>query len=251
MKIFLACIQTVTNLFLSGQILPESVYGLESYYSIKKDFIPYMSRMKSFLLDSGAFTFINSSKKQTVDWNRYVDKYADFVRENRIRNYFELDIDSIVGLKEVERLRCRLERRVGWQSIPVFHINRGFDYFRYMCKDWKYVAFGGIRTDGYSTATLEKYFPLFIREAHINSTKLHAFGYMASAGLERYKFDTVDSSSWMHSRFGQYAVFKNGRIEYYTKNKLKRGRLKMTEQECKEHNLMEFLKYQRYAEIYL
>ena len=62
-----------------------------------------------FLLDSGAFTFMNNSK--SVDFDLYLDKYIDFIIEKNIKYFFELDIDSIVGYKKVLQLRERLERR--------------------------------------------------------------------------------------------------------------------------------------------
>lgn len=79
---------------------------------------------KSFLLDSGAFTFLSGAKK-TVDWDSYLTKYAEFIRENGIERFFELDIDSVVGYKNVKNYRSKLERLTGKQAIPVWHKNRG------------------------------------------------------------------------------------------------------------------------------
>ena len=130
MKIYLAATSAIKEKFLDGTIKPEEIYILESFYSLQDWQKPFINRFKSFLLDSGAFTFLNSVKSRgNANFERYADQYADFIKENRIKNYFELDIDGIVGLKEVERLRNRIENRVGWQSIPVWHKNRGKDYF--------------------------------------------------------------------------------------------------------------------------
>ena len=47
-----------------------------------------------------------------------MNDYADFVRENKIKNYVEMDIESVIGLEETEKLRARLEKRVGWKAFP-------------------------------------------------------------------------------------------------------------------------------------
>ncbi len=58
--------------------------------------------------------------------------------------FFELDIDRIVGLEKVEEFRRRIESKTGKQSIPVWHSNRGWQYFVNMCKEYNYVSIGGI-----------------------------------------------------------------------------------------------------------
>lgn len=76
------------DLFKGANILQSFYYQNEH---VKKEIIP---NCKNFLLDSGAFTFMSSGKE--VNWKDYIDRYCDFVIENKIKNYFELDIDSIV-----------------------------------------------------------------------------------------------------------------------------------------------------------
>ena len=58
------------------------------------------------------------------------------------------DIESVIGLEETEKLRKRLEKRVGWKSIPVWHMNRGYDKWIEICKEYDYVCFGAFLTDG-------------------------------------------------------------------------------------------------------
>ena len=125
----------------SGGLIFNDANILQSFYYVD-DFTRniIIPNCKDFLLDSGAFTFIQNAKH--VDWDEYVERYAKFVRENKIQKYFELDIDSIVGLKEVERLRAKLEKLVGWQCIPVWHRNRGMDYFIKQCEEYPYIAIG-------------------------------------------------------------------------------------------------------------
>ena len=129
MKIHLAGISGVKKQLLSGELNVESIFALESFYSLQEWQKPLLNRFASFLLDSGAFTFMQAAAKHgDVDWLSYADRYADFVREYGIKQYFELDIDSLKGLKYAEMLRNRIETRVGWQSIPVWHTERGKDF---------------------------------------------------------------------------------------------------------------------------
>ena len=54
---------------------------------------------KMFLLDSGAFTFMNSNKKNE-DIKSYLDSYIDFINKYDIKYFFELDLIQLVGLKK-------------------------------------------------------------------------------------------------------------------------------------------------------
>ena len=79
------------------------LYLLESFYYIKDWQIELIKGTKDFLLDSGAFTF--AASKKTEDWDRYLERYADFINTYDIKHFFELDIDSIVGYDKVKEFR--------------------------------------------------------------------------------------------------------------------------------------------------
>lgn len=255
MKVHLAGISGVKKELLTGALKAEEIFALESFYSLQDWEVPLLNRFSSFLLDSGAFTFMQSASKHgSVDWLSYADRYADFVRENKIRNYFELDIDSLKGLPYAEMLRNRIEARVGWQSIPVWHTERGKDYFLGMVKDYKFVALGSIaKVLPPKIPIKEQYFPWFIREAHKQGCRLHALGYTSLSGLHKYHFDSVDSTTWtMGSRYGEAMVFVNGTIEKVgsVKGGVKLRSLKK-DVNISLHNFKEWMKFQKYADKYL
>lgn len=210
MKVYLAGTSGIKDAFIKGEVLPSDCNILESFYSIQDWQTALIPQYKSFLLDSGAFTFLNSQKNgNKVDFEKYADAYADFIRENRIKYYFELDIDGIVGLSKVERLRARIEARCGVPCIPVWHKGRGKEYFLGMCKDYRYVAIGGIVTQEIPKAVYEQSFPWFIAKAHEQGSKIHGLGYTSLAGLKRYRFDSVDSTSWSRgSRWGEVCLYE-------------------------------------------
>ena len=198
---------------------------LSSYYYCKKmdSIISKIPMMRNFILDSGVFTFINSGKQ--VDIKKYTEEYAAFVREHRIKNYVEMDVDQIYGVEETRRLRDKLENLVGWQSIPVWHTIRGKESFIKDCKDYDYIALGYFLTEGLSSALTDKYARQFVLKAHSLGCRIHGLGFTKSQKLKEIPFDSVDSSTWSCSRrYGYTFKFfpKEGLMKMYQKPEGKR-----------------------------
>ena len=179
---------------------------LESFYYLRKneEFMALAKHFGSFLLDSGAFTFMTGAHKGAINWDEYVEEYARFINKHDIKLFFELDIDSVVGLQEVERLREKLEALTGKKPIPVWHKNRGKEYFIKMCENYPYVALGGIVTKEIPRQKYEKGFPWFIKTAHLHHCKIHGLGYTTILNLPKYHFDSVDSTAWLYGNRGGY-----------------------------------------------
>lgn len=220
------------------------------YYARNNERIQRLLGMpQQFLLDSGAFTFMSNSKLK-VDWDEYTEEYASFINKYDIKLFFELDVDSVIGIKEVERLRVKLERLTNKQSIPVFHLSRGKDYFIRMCEEYPYVAFGGILTDGVKTATLEKYFPWFIATAHNNKAKIHGLGYTSITGLYKYHFDSVDSTAWLYGNRGGFAYSFNKRTGHLEQTSVPKG-MRMRSRAVAFNNYSEWVRFSKYAREHL
>ena len=252
MKIYLAGTSGMRQAFQERKIIPSSINVLESFYSIQTWQINLISQFNDFLLDSGAFTFLNSKKKRT-DFDKYAEDYANFICANNIDKFFELDLDSIIGLKETERLRERIERITNKKTIPVWHRNRGIEYFVDMCKEYNYVALGGLALKEIPIHQFERLFGWFINVAHKNNAKIHGLGYTNTSKLHEYHFDSVDSSTWgMGSRFGELSIFTKGRIERHCErsNGVKLRRL-INVYDADVHNLNEWIKFGKYAEYNL
>ena len=60
---------------------------LESFYYMKKWMPEYVKKKWDFILDSGAFTYMQLANVE-VDWKEYIDRYADYVIEHDIKQYF-------------------------------------------------------------------------------------------------------------------------------------------------------------------
>lgn len=221
-------------------------YVLESFYYIREWQIPIIKDADLFLLDSGAFTFMNNFKKE-VNWKDYIDKYADFIIKNNIEYFFELDIDAVVGYEKVKEYTKYLENKVGRKCIPVWHKNRGLEEWERITKEYDYVAIGGIVTKEIKPNEY-KYFSPLLKIAKENNCKVHALGFTSLKGLERYKFYSVDSTSWASGgRFGQIYLF-NGKA--LVQKSFNNKRIK-DYKEADKFNLKEWIKFQKYADIYL
>lgn len=222
-------------------------YILESFYYVNEDTERLLPFFGDFLLDSGAFTFMQNSDIK-ADWGDYVERYADFIKRNKIAKFFELDIDSVIGYDAVKELRRKLEKITGRQAIPVWHAGRGYQEFERLCDEYPYVAVGGIvskeiRPEHY------KIFPKLIREAHKRGAKVHGLGFTRLSDLGEYHFDSVDSTAWTTgNRFGYIYYFDGKTIK---KKDAPEGMRISSPREAALINYCEWIKFQKYAETHL
>jgi len=222
-------------------------YILESFYYSDADTERLMPYFGDFLLDSGAFTFMQNAKVQ-VNWEEYIERYADFIKRNRVEKFFELDIDSVVGYEQVLKYRKRLEILVGRPSIPVWHKSRGINEFKKSCMEYQYVAIGGYVVKEITPAEY-KHFPQMIDYAHKQGAKIHCLGYTKLDNLKIHHFDSVDSTAWTTgNRFGYYYKFDGKTI---VKIEAPKGKRVADPKHCALHNFQEWIKFQKYAETHL
>lgn len=253
MRLYLAGVYNFK--YYLGEDIRKSISTLESFYYVQGDkaFMEYIvaTPPKNFLLDSGAYSFLNAiktKKNYRIDWDSYLSKYIEFIKATKVKDFFELDIDSLVGIKKVEEFRDRLERETGMQSIPVWHFGRGKDYFIEMCKNYSRVAFGGILTDGIKTTAILKALPWFTKTAREHDCIVHGLG-LSHLGIEKLYtgLDSVDSTTWTSgSRFGKIFKFTNNKIRTVYNNCDPNKRVKV--RELTKHNFEVWLQYQKYLE---
>jgi len=221
----------------------DALYVLESFYYVADWHVKMMRRWKGFLLDSGAFSFMTGTAGKT-DFEDYTRRYAEFVGKHDIEYFFELDIDAVVGLAEVERLRGILERETGRRCIPVWHKSRGKQYFLDMCKEYAYVAIGGlvvkdIRPEEYV------YLKWFTAQARKRGVRVHGLGFTGK-DAETYGFYSVDSTSWLSgARFGHLYRFDGRRIvEVKKSNTLRLADYRKGDR----HNISQWILYQKFLD---
>lgn len=242
MKVFLAATSDKKEII----DVSKCAYILESFFYVQDWQIPYIKIAKDFLLDSGAFTFF-SGKNKNVNWEEYVDRYADFINRNKVNYFFELDIDKLIGYDNVIKLRKRLEQKTGKQCIPVWHKFRGKENFLSMCDEYPYVAIGGIVSKEIQS-TEYPVFNYLINEAHKRGAKIHGLGFTNLEGMKKYHFDSVDSTSWKSGgRFGQLHFFTGDAI----KNVSCKSKRAKDYKQIDKNNYNEWVKFQQYADRYL
>lgn len=227
----------------------KSRFILDTFASIRENRPTESSRFEDYILDSGAFTFLNSGAK--ADWNSYADRYADYVKANNIKNYVELDIDAVVGYKEVLRLRDRLESRTGRRCMPVWHFSRGPAEFTRMVREYSYACIGGIAMK--STVKLRNkfkpYMRHFIDEAARNKCRLHCLGFTGTRHLKDLPFYSVDSTTWLNAKkYGMRYRFDGSKIEQLPPEK---GRRYSDGYALGRWCADQWLKFQDYAYEYL
>lgn len=229
---------------------------LESYHYIKPWQIDLMNEYKSFILDSGAFTFM--SKKTNIDFDDYTKRYGQFVKQHDIKLFFELDIDSVVTWEKYLDLRKRLEDITGKDPIPVFHRSRGKTWYEKAVKKHTYIAIGGLAIK-HIKKTEYKYLEWFITKAHANGCKIHGLGFTDTDWLSVLKWDSVDSSTWASAaRFGHPQIMVKGRPERY-RNDVRMSkqsgkyapqgkRCTLSKEALHELNFTEWVKYSEHME---
>lgn len=230
-----------------------NLYILGSFYYMTDWMLPYLDKkIWNFMLDSGAFTFMEQKKqgvKSAIDsasmqWDDYVRRYADFILEHDIDLFFELDIDMVVGLDRVHQLRDLLEQRTGKRSIPVWHKSRGLDNWKQVVKEYDCVAIGGI-VSGEIRRAERKFFNPMCDIAHAHNARVHGLGLspFERAGLPSYRFDSMDSTSWTRgNRAGHLDIFTGTGM----RKVLSPPGTRMKARETAIHNFREWVKYQRY-----
>lgn len=170
---------------------------------------------KNYLLDSGAFSMMSSKNSQKFEIMEYTEKYANFIKENDIKDFIELDIDGVYGINIYKDCLHKLQDITGKNPIKVFHMWRGREYFQELVKKENRIAIGGIAIKYLKE---QDYILLndLIQIAHDNNCKVHGLGMTGSANLRKYNFDSVDSSSWnMGIRSGTFCRFDGHSINNY------------------------------------
>lgn len=222
--------------------LMEVPYLLESFYYFSAFQKPLIKNADLFLLDSGAFTFMNGAKGK-IDWDEYVSKYISFINENDVKHYFELDIDVIVGYEEVKRIRARIESETGKKAIPVWHKSRGIEEFKRLVNEYDYIAIGGfaikhIKRDEYPIIKR------MVKYAYDKGVKVHGLGFTPKE-VTQYKFYSVDSTTWLSCRrFGSLFMYDNGKMKMITPKN--HGTRRDKQREIEIMTLKEWIKYQKY-----
>lgn len=240
MKICLA--STARTYPVNRDLLCEIPFVLESYCYIQDFQLPMIKSSKLFLLDSGAFTFMNNSKSK-VNWDEYVNGYINFINRSGIDNFFELDIDSIVGYDAVKQIRKRIESQTGKKCIPVWHKSRGIEEYKRLVSQYSYIAIGGFAIKDIKQNEFES-IKKIVRYAYEQGTKVHGLGFTPQ-NVTDYDFYSCDSSSWTTCRrYGKIYKFTGSKM--ICVNPKLMGTKRDKQPQIERIVLKEWIKYQKY-----
>lgn len=238
MRLFLAA--TSSRPYLKDEI-NESMYNLESFWYIKEWQYHLIKDSKMFLLDSGAFTYMNAAKGSAPDPKLFMDRYVKFINEQDVDYFFNLDLDTIIGPEATKKMRRELEARTGKKSIPVFHKCMGLDAWHEICEEYGYVSIGTMHEYKGKPKVLRKLCSI----ADSYNTKVHGLGFTGEDAIN-FGFYSVDSSSWVAgARFGSVYHFKGGKL--FTENAPK-GKRTVHHSILDRHNFHQWCLYQRYLD---
>lgn len=193
-------------------------------------------------LDSGGYSVRVSNKK--INLNTYLMEYIKFIKENNIKTYANLDMDTY----EETIMNQKIMEDSGLNPIPVYHFSEFKDkkYREVMiqyCKKYPYVAIGGVAGTVKNSRHLHLYLSYCFKIAKKYNTKIHGFGITDPKLLSKYNFYSIDSTSWHSgSRYGLIYHFNNNKI------KLTNLKTKFTNKQLDLWNLVQWNKYADYLE---
>lgn len=243
------------ELYLSGSITNDEfkrlkewgcLFLLQTFYEMKQwkeDKVKkVLESTKHFMLDSGAFTFMNTGKQ--VIWKQYVNEYIAFINKWDIEHFIELDLYGVLGVEKTEKIRRYIEHHTGKKPIPVYHGTMSISYFRMLCQNYPYVAISATGTIESSKWTKNtKALKQVIKIGHEHGAKLHGLGYTRLSNFNKIEvlFDSVDSTTWLSgARFGKWYCLKNGIL--YGKSMKNMG---ITREQFNNHNLKVWIDKQK------
>lgn len=238
----------------------KSFFILGSFYYLRKSkkdylnsYIDYIKNISNdFILDSGAFSLLNSNKNLDAFLNnldKYIQEYINFINEYDIKHFIELDIDSLVGYERVKEIRKRIEKETKKKCIPAWHLSRGLDEWDKLTKEYDYIAIGGIVTKEIKKKDYNKLFPTLLKIAKKNNCKAHGLGF-TSVKCEKYDFYSVDSTSWSScARYARIYSFNTKTKEMKSKLISKTHRVDQKGDKYTKFlkiSLREWIKYQKF-----
>lgn len=243
--------------------------GAESYYDVLRragarnimiSFFSFKGRKKKRLdeimgkdnaewfnifLDSGAYSAWTKGEK--ID----VYELIDFIKINQryLNLYAQLDDKNS---DENTKRNLKIMEKAGLRPIPVYQRRMNDEkYLRYLCKNYDYIAVGGMAGEGLSWQKTIKILGRIALIAREYGTKIHAFGISGKKILEKVPVYSGDSTTWLvGSKYRRLFVFREGEIETFDKdNKKAEETLKCWKAHYSElclKNIKETLKLENY-----
>lgn len=208
------------------------------------EFIEELADFDTVLIDSGAFTFMNSGTpfkgiegnspeafaKRKAITEKYTYEYAEFLSQikDHITGAFEMDYDLGFGSEQCWKWYDVLASS-GARVIPVYHgdaydkknpewIEDTPEVFEKWCASGKY-EYIAIGSSFFQDDKFKPQVPRLLRIAKKYKVRVHGLGATGFHDIKNAPLYTVDSTSWLSgNRFGATFFFQNGRVKSYDKD---------------------------------
>lgn len=233
MNIFLAAVYS--NSYMPGQNrwvkLTEHEQGLvraiphilESYHYVgKQAFVDHMRcNGAKIFVDSGAFSaFTLGAKIDLNGYCEYIKRNLDIIRvEDGV--VMASVLDGIGDPLETWRNQHAMEE-LGAKPLPCFHAGEDERYLEWYVKNYEYITLGGMV--GSSTKQLSVWLDRIWDRYLVDGSgrprlKVHGFGITSIPLMERYPWQSCDSSSWIQSAaFGSIVTPSHGPLSVSEKS---------------------------------
>ena len=184
---------------------------LISYADYRLSFATLTKHLESYrfdiLLDSGAYSaFTRGIKLDVVEYAKFLHQWGSY-----FEGYFNLDV--IGNFDATWDNQDYLEAQ-GLNPIPVFHYGEPVEILRFMSQKYERIGIGGMVP--VSNSDLDRWLPTVFFDKSGNEkypkVKFHALGLTTRHLLEKYPWDSADSTKWLIDRkFGHTLYEHQGR----------------------------------------
>lgn len=188
----------------------------------------YTSKGIKFLIDSGAFTYMNDEKynERTVEeWEAHIHRYLDWARNHReiIFAIASLDLEYLVGGDIVQEWNEKyFEPFMLETGIPVcfvWHSDGSKLTWEQYCQRYPYVGVSWSTDDG--SGGLKNGLKL-LQTAEKYNTVVHGMAMTRTSLLTKLPFYTVDSTTWMVGvQYGEVNWWRGNKMSRLKKDKWK------------------------------
>lgn len=235
---------------IGNYIKMEELHILQTFFSVSKKDHEYWSRAKSFLMDSGAFSMMAGKRKNNFDILDYTKRYGEYVKEHNVDQFIELDIDHVFGIQTYKDCLHCLQDITGREPIRVFHLHRGWGYYKDLVKKFDRICIGGIAVKDIKS-DMFWIFEELLKEAHKNNCKVHGLGIGSARVIREFDFDSVDTAGWIAAmKFGSlYRFDGHSVVKYDGSSRCEEGR-KISRVFAGTTALDEWTKYSQYVDTF-
>lgn len=146
--------------------------------------------------DSGAYSA--ASLGVTISLKEYAAWLKDWGQLLTVRATLDVIGDPDATMRNTHTLEG-----MGHQVLPVFHVGTPWDRLEKLCRDYDYVALGGMVPHSTNHAAVLRWLVRCFQIARETGTVFHGFGQTRLDTLKALPFYSVDSSAWgSGARFG-------------------------------------------------